>query len=69
MDLEIILQLLEDLNRQTNQAIDLVRVLRKGDLFGETLDETLKTKLITQAKTRYNGIKDTLVSLTEEVKK
>ena len=69
MDLEIILLLLEDLNRQTNQAIDLVRVLRKGDLFGETLDETLKTKLITQAKTRYNGIKDTLVSLTEEVKK
>ena len=69
MDLEIIEKLLEDLNRQTNQLIDLVRGLRKGEVFGEPLTATQKTRLGTLAKTRYTELKATYDSLAEEINK
>ena len=69
MDLEIIEAHLEDLNRQVNQTIDLVRALRKGELFGEPLPADIKTKLEVQAKTRYDSISDTFTALTAVVNK
>jgi len=67
MDLEVTERLLEDLNRQTNQLIDLVRGLRKGEVFGEPLTATIKTKLVAQTKTRYDAFKTTFDMLTEEI--
>lgn len=67
MDLEIIERLLEGLNGQTNQLIDLVRGLRKGEVFGEPLSATIKTNLVTQAKSRYVALKSTLNNLAEEI--
>jgi len=69
VDLEIIEAHLEDLNRQVNQTIDLVRALRKGELFGEPLPDDIKTKLAIQAKTRYDSISDTFTALTAVVNK
>lgn len=69
MDLEIVEKQLEDMNKQTNQLIDLVRGLRKGEVFGEPLTSTQKTKLATLAKTRYTELKATMSSLEAEINK
>ena len=69
MDLEIIEGLLEDLNWQTNQALDLVRTLGKGELFGEPLPTDMKDNLEIQVKARYAFIKDTLANLATEITK
>ena len=69
MDLKIIEELLEDLNRQTNQLIDLVRGLRKGEVFSEPLTTTIKAKLTDQAKTRWSAIQSRLDDLTVEINK
>jgi len=69
MDLEIMEKLLEDMNQQTNQLIDLVRGLRKGEVFGEPLTATQKTRLATLAKTRYNTLVATQDTLIAEMNK
>ena len=69
MDLALIEMLLEDMNRQTNQLIDLVRGLQKGEVFGEPLTASIKNNLASQAKAKYGVLKTTFDSLAEEVNK
>ena len=69
IDLKIIEEELENLNRQTNKLIDLVRQLREGKLFDEPLTTTMKSNLANQAKTRWLAIQTTYDTLTQEINK
>jgi len=69
MNLELIEDMLEDANRETNQLIDLIRGIRKGEIFGEPLPEDIQSNLVIRVETKYAGIKSIMANLEAEISK